>query len=124
MVIRRTLVPELALLAWAAAKVTRAFGRCHVLAVPTLCRIRWSNECFRRDGSDWNGCNSVAPRCVGTPSCSLETRNVVSQAALLVEYPTAGAARACLRGMRHARGRAQGLVLDPTRTLGDGATQG
>jgi hypothetical protein len=44
-------------------------------------------------------CNLVAPRYVRTTSFqrTLETRNVVSQAALLVEHPGARAARADLR---------------------------
>src|SRR5947207_15295230 len=97
--------------------------RQEILAVPTLCRIRSSNQCFRRDRADCDGCNSVTARCVRTTSChcTLETRNVVSQAALLVEYPSTRAACAYLRGMRNARGRAQGLVLHPPGAGGDGA---
>jgi len=53
----------------------------------------------------------------------LEIRNVVPQAPFLVEHPCARPTRADLRRMRNARGRTQGLVLDPPRPGRDGATE-
>jgi hypothetical protein len=55
---------------------------------------------------------------------TVEIRNVVSKAPFLVEHPSAHPARADLRRMRHARGRTQGLVLDPPRPGRDGAKEG
>lgn len=96
------------------------------LPVPTLWRFRRSNPVRPGQPFRWEGCNRATARCVRTTSRhrSLETRNVVFQAPLLVEYASAHAASAHLRGVRHARRRAQGLVLHPPWAGGDGPTQG
>ena len=52
-----------------------------------------------------------------------EIPNVVPQATVLVEHPSAHYSRPCLRRMRDARGRPQGLVFDPSRAGRDGATE-
>jgi hypothetical protein len=102
-------------------------GPAVILALPTLCRIRSSNEFVRPAGEFAGGpCNPVALASVGGASsqCRPGDPNVVSQAPLFVKHPATNAPGAYLRGMRDARSRSQGLVLDTPRPGGNGTTEG